>query len=159
MGTVRSVTESKEVLTLTGVLWVPSQAMSLFLVKQVSGHGGTTVFQDEACMIYRDKVLLFTSRPHSHSNYLHSDLVMEYRNPESLLPPRYSLRPTAMAARVHFESPQLWHARYAHLSWANMEKLLKKNLVQGMNVDPKEIHGCIGTVLYPHLTLPTSYAW
>ena len=44
VGTVRFVTESKEVLTLTGVLWIPSQAMSLFSVKQVSGHGGTTIF-------------------------------------------------------------------------------------------------------------------
>jgi hypothetical protein len=49
-----------------------------------------------------------------------------------------------MAARVKNEAAELWHARFAHLSWPNMEKLLKKNLVRGMNVDPKEIHECIG---------------
>jgi hypothetical protein len=103
VGTVRFVTETKEVLTLTRVLWVPSQAMSLFSVKQVSGHGGATVFQDEACIIYWNKVLLFTSRPHSHSNYLHSDLIIKHRNPESLLPPGFHLGPTAMAARVKYE--------------------------------------------------------
>jgi hypothetical protein len=144
VGTVRFVTETKEVLTLTGVLWVPSQAMSLFSVKEVSGHGGTTVFQDEACMIYKDKVPLFTRRPHSHSNYLSSDLIIKHKNPESLLPPGFLLGPTAMAARVKYESAELWHARFAHLSWTNIEKLIKKNLVRGMNVDPKEIHGCIG---------------
>jgi hypothetical protein len=60
------LTECKEVLILTVVLWVPSQAMSIFSVKQVSDFGGTTIFQDEGCMIYRNRVLLFTSRPHSH---------------------------------------------------------------------------------------------
>jgi hypothetical protein len=49
-----------------------------------------------------------------------------------------------MAARVKYESAELWHARFAHLSWPNMEKLMKKNLVRVMNVDPKEVHGCIG---------------
>jgi hypothetical protein len=96
-------------------------------------------------MIFRNKVLLFTSRPHSHSNYLSSDLVIKNKHPESLLPPEFISPTTAMAARVKNESAELWHARFAHLSWPNMEKLLKENLMRGMNVDPKDIHECIGT--------------
>jgi hypothetical protein len=125
VGTVRFVTETKEVLTLTGVLWVPSQAMSLFSVKQVSGHGGATVFHNDGCIIFRNKIIIFSIRPHSHPTISHCDLVIKHKNPEALLPLGFTSPTTAMAARFKKESAELWHARFAHLSWIAMEKLLE----------------------------------
>jgi hypothetical protein len=78
-----------------------------------------------------------------HSNYL-SNTVLENRNAQDLLPPGFHLPPCALISHVQKASAQIWHARYGHLSYRNMEKPLKKTLVHGMNVDPKELHNCIG---------------
>jgi hypothetical protein len=49
-----------------------------------------------------------------------------------------------MISHVRNESAQIWHARYRHLPYKNLEKLMKKTLVHGMNVDPKDLHDSIG---------------
>jgi hypothetical protein len=143
VGTVRIKGHKGQVITLTGVLWIPSNAMCLFSIKRASGREGTTVFHDDKCMIYQGQVLVFHTVKDPHSNYL-SNEVLENRNAQDLLPPGFHLSAHAMVSHVHNAPAQIWHARYGHLSYRNMEKLLKKGLVHDMNVDPKEVHDCIG---------------
>jgi hypothetical protein len=141
VGTVlfKTLNQSKPILALHNVIWVPSQSFSLFSVKRASGHGGTTIYQDDKSLIYGEDFLLLESRPSSHSNYISEDQVIKFKNPESLLPPGFFMSGpcyNAMAARTKNESAALWHARFAHLSWPNMEKLVDGKLIRGLNVDP-----------------------
>jgi hypothetical protein len=70
VGTVRIKGDQGKVITLTGVLWIPSNAMCLFSIKRVSGREGTTRFHNEKCMIYQGQVLVFHTVKDPHSNYL-----------------------------------------------------------------------------------------
>ena len=70
IGTVRIKGEQGQVITLTDVLWIPSNAMCLFSIKRVSGRQGTTVFHDDMCLIYQGQVLVFHTVKDPHSNYL-----------------------------------------------------------------------------------------
>jgi hypothetical protein len=143
VGTVRVKGDQGQVITLTDVLWIPSNAMCLFSVKRVSGRRGTTVFHDDKCMIYQGQVLVFHTVKDPHSNYL-SNPILENKNAQDLLPPGFTLPACAMISHVQNVSAQIWHARYGHLSYRNLEKLMKKTLVLGMNGDPKELHDSIG---------------
>jgi hypothetical protein len=123
VGTVRIKGDQGQVITLTGALWIPSNAMCLFLIKRVGGREGTTVFHDNKCMIYQGQVLVFYTVNDPHSNYL-SNPVLENKNAQDLLPPGFILPSCAMISHVQNASAQIWHARYGHLSYRNMEKLL-----------------------------------
>jgi hypothetical protein len=108
-------------------------------VKRVSGKEGTTVFQGDHCMIYQGQVLVFRTVKDPHSNYL-SNPILENKNAQALLPSGFALPASAMISHMRNESAQIWHTRHGHLSYRNLEKLMKKTLVHGMNVDPKELH-------------------
>jgi hypothetical protein len=142
VGTVRIKGDQGEIITLTRVLWTPSNAMCLFSVKRASGKEGTTVIQNDHCMIYQGQVLVFHTVKDPHSNYL-SNPIPENMNAQALLPPGSALPASAMISHVRNDSALIWHARYGHLSYRNLEKLMKKTLVHDMNVDPKELHDSI----------------
>jgi hypothetical protein len=94
-------------------------------------------------MIYQGQVILFYTVKDPHSNYL-SNPILENKNAQDLLPLGFTLPACAMISHVQNVSAQIWHARYGHLSYRNMEKIMKKTFVHGMNVDPKELHDSIG---------------
>jgi hypothetical protein len=50
--------------------------MCLFSVKSVSGKEGTTMFQDDHCMIYKGQILVFHTAMDPHSNY-HPSPILE----------------------------------------------------------------------------------
>jgi hypothetical protein len=143
VGTMRIKGDNGDIITLTGVFWIPTNAMRIFSVKRTSDNNCTTMFQDDRCMIYQDQVLVFHTAKDPHSNYL-SNPILVNKNALSLLPPGFSLPASAMVSYVKNESTQIWHARYGHLSYRMLEKLMRKTLMSGMNVDPKDFHESIG---------------
>jgi hypothetical protein len=76
VGTIRIKGDQGQVITLTGVLWISSNAMCLFSIKRVSGREGTTIFHNDKCMIYQGRVLVFHTVKDPHSNYL-SNTILE----------------------------------------------------------------------------------
>jgi hypothetical protein len=94
-------------------------------------------------MIYQGQVLVFHTVKDPHSNYL-SNPILENKNALDHLPPGFTLPASAMISHLQNVLAQIWHARYGHLSYRNLEKFVNKTLVDGMNGYPKEILDSIG---------------
>lgn len=47
------------------------------------------------------------------------------------------------------ETPELWHRRFAHLGYANLQRLVKEGMVQGINVDASEFKTPASAVCEP----------
>lgn len=121
-----SVAGQPSTFTLRGVLHIPEAAANLFSVRQATSNGAKVAFSPSSCVISHSGSTLAVATT------MHGLYCMKADSPS--LP---AMPETAMLAASK-ESAQLWHRRYAHLGYGNLAKLVKGNMVTGINIKPDE---------------------
>lgn len=145
---------SYEEITLTRVLYVPEARYHIISVKKLSDNGADVNIKarDGADIIYNEVKVLTASR---HSSGYVIPVVRDSAGDLVLAAP-------ATVAKEK-ETPELWHARYGHLSFGSIGKLVMNDLVKGIDVDPaafdaiaKELCSTCVTSKSTRLPFPTS---
>jgi len=108
-------------VTLKDVLYVPTCPTSLFSLSRATAAGAKVHFDGDTCVIADGKSG-------------HATLVGK-RTPDTsglwCLRPR-AVAVAAMQATASTTSAVLWHRRYGHLHWRNLEALVRNNMVSGL---------------------------
>jgi transposase InsO family protein len=117
IGTVTMQVPGGPIVLLTDVLYVPGLALNLFSVKQALNRGAVIEFRDETCTICLAGKLMLKCTVTRPGN------LFEFN-------PRYL--ESAHAAGV-LESAELWHRRFGHLGYGNLERLVREELVDGIS--------------------------
>lgn len=118
IGTVAMQVPGGPVVLLTEVLYVPGLALNLFSVKQALNRGAVIEFRDATCTVCLEGELLLKCTACSPGN------LFEFC-------PQYLA--SANVAGV-LETAELWHRRFGHLGYGNLERLVRENLVDGIGV-------------------------
>ena len=110
-------------IVLKGVLYIPTAAANLFSITTATGRGTKSNFGPTCCSI----------RQHGR------DIGAAKRGPNGLyyIP---SLRDvaTALAATPKPETAELWHRRFGHLGYHNLEALVREDMVDGIKVPERD---------------------
>lgn len=112
---------------LEDVLYVRDLAANLFSVKQATNRGARVVFEDGKCVISTNHGRLAEAYQHEG---LYT-LMVQYNG-------KNGTDVKALVAAVK-ETPELWHRRLGHMGYTNLSKLLKGNMVDGINLHTKAI--------------------
>jgi hypothetical protein len=115
-------------VVFTNVLWVPDLAISLLSVKKITSLGYKVIFFKNRCVVMRNGVV-------EACGNLYSDI--------------YKIECKPCVAKVNFvtfkkvASFQLWHERFGHLNYNDLQRLSEENIVHGLNIkgdqDKKEV--------------------
>lgn len=117
---------------LLDVLYVPALAYNLLSVSKAAENGKVTKFDDDGCQILNSNRKVIAKGTRCGSLYY-----LDYKA-------------DLQANVVQQESKEsVWHRRYGHLGVQNMQKLVRDNLVKGLDYDhSKEVgdvcEACIG---------------
>lgn len=114
-----TVGSKKRSCTVHNVLFVPGLYSNLFSAKRIAELGMEVTFgRDGARFVKQSEVLCTASR----RGRLY-ELDVELKQPES-----------AMAGKMENEL-SLWHRRYGHIGNTNLLKLIRSDMVEGIDVD------------------------
>ena len=107
-------------IVLKGVLYIPTAAANLFSITTATGGGTKFNFGPTCCCSIRQ-----------HGG----DISAAKRGPKGLYYIQ-SLRDaaTALAATPKPETAELWHRRFGHLGYHNLEALVREDMVDGIKV-------------------------
>lgn len=127
---------------LTNVLHVPGLKFNLLSVPQCVQKGAAVEFLENSCNISMHDVVLAVAEPGAAGLYVVKQFPMEQDDSIPVL--------AAVCS-----SAQLWHARFGHLGYDNLAKLVKSGMVTGMDVSAADIMQqkselCEGCVLGKH---------
>ena len=121
-------------IVLKGVLYIPTAAANLFSITTATGRGTKFNFGPTCCSI----------RQHGR------DIGAAKRGPNGLyyIP---SLRDaaTALAATPKPETAELWHRRFGHLGYHNLEALVREDMVDGIKVPERDFKAAKAVVCEP----------
>lgn len=112
-------------LVLRDVLFVPeAKTANMMSMSCARRAGARFVVDEDGCKVYYGQDLLVTA---TERNGLY---IIESK----------TARPRAAAAMYAQpkETPQEWHRRFAHLGYDNLAKLVKGNMVKGINISAEE---------------------
>ena len=110
--------EEPDGILLLNVLYVPEATYNLFLVPKAVNNGATVEYSKDACIIRLGKRTVARAKYGSDGLFY---VGMSHGNEAALL-----TKPV--------ETAELWHRRFGHLGYDNLAKLVKKNMVTGVNV-------------------------
>ncbi|WVZ85487.1 LOW QUALITY PROTEIN: hypothetical protein U9M48_032409 [Paspalum notatum var. saurae] len=140
IGAIAVHTKSGKKRYIPDVFYVPSLAYNLFSVGQLMGNGYKVIFDDGKCMI--------SSK--SDSDYFEAHIA-----PNKLFPLKMSQLSYSMVSSTPNNS-WLWHMRFGHLSFHDLQLLNKKNMVIGLpsieidgNIYESCVHGKQHRVSFP----------
>ena len=121
-------------IVLKDVLYIPTAAANLFSITTATGRGTKFNFGPTCCSI----------RQHGR------DIGAAKRGPNGLyyIP---SLREgaTALAATPKPETAELWHRRFGHLGYHNLEALVREDMVDGIKVPERDFKAQKAAVCEP----------
>ena len=121
-------------IVLKDVLYIPTAAANLFSITTATGRGTKFNFGPTCCSI----------RQHGR------DIGAAKRGPNGLyyIP---SLREgaTALAATPKPETAELWHRRFGHLGYHNLEALVREDMVDGIKVPERDFKAQKAAVCKP----------
>jgi hypothetical protein len=122
-----SIMSSMETIKLKKVLYVPDAKYNLISVQQLGRGGSSVMFNSSGASVLYDG----------------DELIRADNHPSGYLVPAMRLPSAASASacvRAQPETAELWHARYAHLSYISLGKLVNKDLVTGINVNASDFN-------------------
>ena len=112
---------SDALFILTEVLYIPEATENLISVRHATKNGLEFKFCEDRCEIGQCGRIVATAPCYGDAiYYLTGD----------------SPQATALVARRHKETPQLWHQRFGHLSYDNLARL--PSMVTGINITAEE---------------------
>ena len=121
---------------LKDVLYVPAATEHLLSVRAATQRGLAFNFTQDRCDIMRGKQVLATAPCRGDAIYY--------------LAGRPATAPQqAYAARTSEETPQLWHNRFGHLGYTNLESLRSKDMVTGITTTTAEFKSAAGDLCEP----------
>ena len=116
---------SGDKLVLHNVLHVPeAKTANLLSISAAQQAGATFVFNSKGCMVYKGSKLLLKAQQQGGLYIIKGQ------------PP--SQPETAMFAKARKETAQDWHQRFAHLGYDSLARMVKQDMVKGINVRPEE---------------------
>jgi hypothetical protein len=122
------------IVVLKNVLYVPKGAFNLLSVKQMVASGAAVEFTDEGCLLkYKGKSIA---------------RAVEHKGLYRLLTALEDDAPAAMVSNVKSDA-ELWHRRFGHLSYGNLAKVQRHDMVTGMDVSEKEFQARTGETCEP----------
>ena len=122
-GKVRLATESGKFLALHNVAYVPELKKNLLSVGAMTAMGAEVRFDSKKCVVVKGDV------QHTIGHCVGGKLYCV-----SLPPPDSAY---FASGATPAPSKELWHCRYGHLNESDVNKLAKKNMVEGMKVNDK----------------------
>jgi hypothetical protein len=109
-------------IILRDVLYVPDASANLMSVTCATANGAEFVFNKSSCDIKVNGAIIATAIRQDNGLYCIGN--SGYDAPAHL-------------ATVK-ETPELWHRRFGHLGYDNLAKLVRSDMVSGINVDPQD---------------------
>ena len=122
------------VILLKDVLYVPSAAANLYSIATATERGANFEFGESGCTIS-----------------LHGRLItMAKRRANGLCyMPSCQSEATALAAYPRTETAELWHRRFGHLGYSNLETLVREDMVDGIKVPASDFRTAGDTICEP----------
>src|SRR5947209_362323 len=111
--------DDNQAIQLRDVLFIPTAAANLFSIPTAIRHGTKFRFGVADCTINHSGRDIATARRQSNGLYFIPS------STEDLM---------AMAAQPKAETAELWHRRFGHLGYDNLERLVREDLVKGINL-------------------------
>jgi transposase InsO family protein len=133
-----AVTHEWSATTLRDVLFAPDLKMNLISVSRLTRDGWIVSFFDSQCRIaLQDNRLVASSIKDSSDLYRVTSRIADHRD-----------RMSASVSAVNSD-PKLWHARLGHLNTNAMQRLVRKQMVDGLPALPttNDIGVCEGCAL------------
>ena len=128
-------------ITLRDVLYVPDMPVSLFSLSTALKHGVHVTWHETKCMIMsKGKVVLEAFKAPDNLFYL------DFEDTDDQGTDNHALL-TQPA-----ETAQLWHRRFAHLGYANIERLVAGKMVDGINITVDDCKVAAGNTCEPCIT-------
>ena len=123
-----------------GVLHVPKLKNKLLSISDITDRGSTITFKGKSCTLTMNDKVYNLGQRHGKLWHLHCE------NEECF---------SVTSASSHV-SPELWHQRYAHLSHGKLRELHRKEMVVGLDYDPKAAEKCVceGCIMGKHHRTP-----
>lgn len=126
-----SNTGRSQLIRLENVLYVPEATHNLVSVQSIINHGKQVLFGPDKASISRSGQV-FAEAIWSGSVY-----ALQVR------------ATTSVALTAATASPQLWHRRYGHLGYDNLAKLVKDNMVRGIDVGAEQFEAAKQQICEP----------
>jgi hypothetical protein len=112
-------------VTLNEVMFVPGSVRNLLSLGQATQRGATVEFKRDMCWIkHGDRVVMKAQR----SGGLFKVASTKKRDKDAEL--------KGLMARIQ-DDAALWHRRFGHLSYGNLQRMAEDQLVDGLNIEAK----------------------
>jgi hypothetical protein len=119
-------------VTLGDVLYVPEASVNLISVRRATANGARFIFEGSTCVITVHDIIVATARTQADGlYYIHA---ME----DSCSSPTANV---LVANKSGKETAELWHRRYGHLGYSNLQRLVSDNMVKGINIKASDFKG------------------
>ena len=116
--------DDKVNIVLKNVLFVPKLQNKLFSLPSITEKGAAVEFKGEACGITIDGKKYTIGHKHGKLYKL-----------DTFIPDETC----CIGKTINQEQLELWHQRYGHLGYDNLRLLNNKEMVNGLNIDTKEV--------------------
>lgn len=118
---------------LRDVLYVPGHKINLLSVSKVVANGASVVFTPDACVIKKgSKTVMEGVQKHG---------LYKFKAPAII---NQSATSEFAGAAQGTVSAEVWHKRYGHLGYDNLKRLVKEDMVKGINLNPDDIKKTTG---------------
>ena len=114
---------NRQIISLTGVLYVPNLDSNLISVKKITANGGTVTFKNEKCFIFKEKKCIGISYPHKNMYILKTNFEFVHKIIES-------------------GSLDLWHYFLRHRNIKDLNLIRNNNLAEGIKIFGGHIDSC-----------------
>jgi transposase InsO family protein len=114
-------------VVLQDVLYVPGNRINLLSVSKVVTNGANVVFTPDACVIKKEKKTVMKG--------IQQGGLYKFRAPAILNKETSEFAGTAKGTI----SAEIWHKRYGHLGYDGLKRLVKEDMVKGINLAPEDI--------------------
>ena len=122
------------VILLKNVLYVPSAAANLYSIATATERGANFEFGESGCTIgLHGRLITMAKRRANGLCYM----------------PSCQSEATALAAYPRTETAELWHRRFGHLGYSNLETLVREDMVDGIKVLASDFRTAGDTICEP----------
>lgn len=115
-------------VVLRDVLYVPGNKINLLSVSKVVANGANVVFTPEACVIKKGTSTVMEGTQ--------KDGLYKFKAPAII---NKEIAPEFVATARTTVTPEVWHKRYGHLGYDALKRLVKEDMVKGINLTPEDI--------------------